>query len=95
MCRIAYSSKSTKPKSGLCRGYVPQRGQAQIADELRLLALANVTIDCNVVDGEWVLIDAVSNGKRFVLWASNPETCTGDAAKLVSDVLSEVAEHTR
>ena len=96
VCRVAYSVKSTKPKGGLCGHYAPQHGQAQIADDLaRLSALADVTIDCNVVDGNWVLIDAVSNGKRFVSWASNPQTCSGDAAKLVSAVLAEFAEPTR
>jgi hypothetical protein len=96
MCRIAYPGQSTSPKSGLCRRYAPQVGPAQIASDLaRLSALADVSIDCNVVDGDWVLIDAISNGKRFVLSASNPHTCTGDAAKLVSEVLSEVAEPSR
>jgi len=95
ICRVAYSGKSTEPKNALCRRYAPQGGRAQIAGDLtRLSALADVTIDCNVEDGDWVLIDAVSNGKRFVLWASNPKTCTGDAAKLVSAVLDKVAAPT-
>jgi hypothetical protein len=59
------------------------------------LAVPDVTTDCGVVDGDWVLIDAVSKGKRFVLSASNPESCSADAAKLVSELLHEVTEPSR
>jgi hypothetical protein len=96
ICRISYSPKSTAPKSGLCRRYSPSEPRRQIlADLARLSAFADVTIDCNVVDGAWVLIDAVSNGKRFVLEANDPEFCTGDGAKLVSKLLDEVGGSAR
>jgi hypothetical protein len=63
-----------------------------MGDLVRLSALADVSINCGVMDGAWVLIDAVSSGKRFVLEANNPQSCKGESAKLVSDVLNEVEE---
>jgi hypothetical protein len=92
-CRISYSRKSTVPKSGLCRQYSPHEKRKRIVEDLvRLSALADVAIDCQLLDGAWVLIDAVSNGKRFVLYANNPQSCGGDGAKLVSELLNEVEE---
>ncbi len=93
MCRIGYSAKSTMPENARCRRYTPHRGRGRtMADLVRLSAFADFSVDCNIEDGAWVLIDAVSNGKRFVLSASNPEFCDGDVAKLVSESLDEVTK---
>ena len=95
MCSIAYSGKSTVPKSGQCKHYSPQRErQRTLADLVQLSTFSDFSIDCDVLDGAWVLIDAVSNGKRFVLSANNPQNCSGDAAKLVSALLCGVDTQT-
>ena len=91
MCRIAYAGASTVPKKGVCRRYTPhQRSERVVAKIMPLSSFADVAINCGVVDGAWVLIDAVSNGKRFIVEADNPQSCDGDAAKLVSELLTDV-----
>jgi hypothetical protein len=92
MCRIGYAGKSTVPRNGGCKQYAPQEDRDKtLADLVKLSAFSDSEIDCDVVDGAWVLIDAVSDGKRFALTASNPEVCDGDAAKLVAKLLRAVA----
>lgn len=63
MCRIAYSGKSTTPKSGHCTRDAVKRERPTMGDLARLSAFADYFIGCDVQDGSWVLIDAVSNGK--------------------------------
>ncbi|HKS57082.1 MAG TPA: hypothetical protein VJS12_17430 [Steroidobacteraceae bacterium] len=92
VCRVDYPRKSMDPEGALCRSYAPlvMRTRA-LADLPRLSALADFAIDCGTQDGSWLLIDAVSSGKRFVVYANNADSCTGDAAKLVADVSERVA----
>ena len=83
--RISYPGRSTVPKKGVCRRYASRENPGRIVAKLaHLSSFSNFAIGCGVLDGDWVLIDAVSNGKRFVLWADNPESCHGDGARLVS-----------
>jgi hypothetical protein len=91
VCRIDYAGKSTAPKSGLCEPYSPRATRERIRTDLRRLsAFADFSIDCEIQDGEWVTIDAVSSGKRFVVSAVNPASCDGDAARLVARLLNRV-----
>ena len=93
MCRIAYLAKSAIPRAGFCKRYSPHESPERIVANLtRLSAFADVAISCGVLDGAWVTIDAVSQGKRFVLYANNPQSCRGDGAILVSELLHDVAE---
>ena len=93
VCHVGYSGKSTVPKNGRCRAYSPHESRKRIvADLSRLSEFTSVSVDCGVLDGAWVLIDGVSNGKRFAIWANNPQSCGGDEAHLVSELLREVAE---
>lgn len=91
VCRIDYAGKSAAPASGLCKPYLPRATPERIRADLRRLAgFADFSIDCEIQDGEWVTIDAVSSGKRFIVSATNPASCDGDAAKLVARVLNRV-----
>lgn len=93
VCRIDYAGKSTAPESGQCKPYPARATQERIrADLQRLATFADFSIDCEIHDGEWVTIDAVSSGKRFVVSAGNPAACDGDAAKLVASVLNRIRE---
>lgn len=91
VCRIDYAGKSITPSGGLCKRYPPRATRERIGADLRQLsAFADFSIDCGMHDGEWVTIDAVSRGKRFVVAAGNPVSCDGAAAKLVARALSRV-----
>ncbi len=95
-CLISYPGRSTEPKKGVCRRYAPRESAERImANITHLSSFANFAITCRVLDGDWVLIDAVSKGKRFVLWADNPQSCRGGGARLVSRLLDAVTERSR
>lgn len=92
-CQISYVGRSTVPTQGVCRRYPSREKRGRIMANLtHLSSFSNFAVGCGVLDGDWVLIGAVSNGKRFVLWADNPQSCRGDAARLVSRLLDSVAE---
>jgi hypothetical protein len=91
LCRIDYAGQSTVPSGGQCESYKPRATRKQIRDDLQeLAAFADFTIECNIMDGEWVTIDAVSDGRRFVVSAGNPAACAGDPAKQVAKFLNRV-----
>ena len=45
-------------------------------------------ISCGVLDGYWVDIDGVYDGRRFSFSASNPDYCSDNSSKLVVRLLS-------
>lgn len=92
-CRVSYPRTSVVPRSGRCSSYAPQQNPKDIAASLiHLVPFANSSMSCGVEDGGWVLIDLVVNGKRSVLYASNPGSCPGDGPKLVSRLMNAVGE---
>ena len=91
LCRIAYKGQSTAAESGVCKRQAARASPEQIRAHLRRLTeLADSSIECGISDGEWLTIDAVSNGKRFTVAAGNPGACPGNAARVVSRFLSSV-----
>jgi hypothetical protein len=104
-CRITYRGESTAPRSGRCTRLASKWRTRVIGDLVRLSAFADTDIDCDMVDGDWVVIDAVSVGKRFVLWVNNPELCSlllgaeadagpgGSGRKIVAEMLEKMAPH--
>jgi hypothetical protein len=97
VCRIVYRGESVVPARASCtRLPITVQRRERIFEYLqRLSAFGDCSVNCEVADGDWVSVDAVANGTRFVLFASNPDDCQGDFAKLVSGLVEEATRKAR
>ncbi len=91
VCRITYPPEQRTPFVGSCKHITKSLDVKSILGNLRDLAkFSGQSLNCGVIDGEWVEIDGVSAGQRFTIDAGNPDECHDDGSKLVANVLARV-----
>ncbi|HEY0686299.1 MAG TPA: hypothetical protein VGD45_28420 [Steroidobacter sp.] len=90
-CKIEYPEDGQPPFKGECTVMRKELRGFTAATLLEpLLPYANTEMGCGVVDGVWYDMDIVHNGKRFVISASNPDSCTDDGSNSVSALIEAV-----
>ena len=91
VCRIKYPHKQRAPFVGSCRRNTKSTAFDAIRADVRDLAkFSGQSLDCGFLDGEWIGIDGVIAGQRFIIAASNPGSCEDDGSKLVAKLLAVV-----
>jgi hypothetical protein len=91
ICRVAYARKEHSPTGGTCKLSAKSTDVKAIFSNLEKLSkLSGRSLDCGVMDGEWMSVDGVFAGQRFTFSSSNPDTCPGEGSKLVAKVLANV-----
>jgi hypothetical protein len=91
VCHIKYPHKQRTPFVGSCKRKTKSAAMNGIWGDVRELAkLSGQSLDCGVLDGEWIEIDGVFAGQRFIIAAGNPDSCEDDGSKLVSKVLGSI-----
>ena len=96
ICRIKYPRRTRIPFKGSCKTDEPTNESASVLSRIKELEKYEYrSLGCEVMDGAWMQIDGVSEGRRFVLRANNPDSCTDEGSKIVADVLSAIDKAVR
>ena len=91
ICRITYLRREHTPTSGSCKPSTRSADRKALLSNLgELSKLSGKSLDCGVVDGEWMSVDGLYAGQRFTFSSSNPDACQGEASKLVARLLKDV-----
>lgn len=91
VCQIKYPRAKRSPFTGSCRAAkrsataAPWRGLLD-----KLASYSGSELECGVVDGFWVEIDATSGSRRVSVYSSNPDYCRDDGSRVVSELLAAI-----
>ena len=91
VCEIKYPRSKRSPFSSRCRA--AKRDVTAATWQVlvgKLVPYSGRELECGVVDGYWVEIDAASGTRRVSLYASNPDVCQDDGSKVVSELLAAI-----
>ena len=91
VCRIVYRGKETAPSKGECRAHWSlKRRRGVLSDIAALARMSGHSYSCRVMDGYWVSIEGVSEGRRFMVQADNPSSCNDKDSQFIAAALEKV-----